>query len=266
VSDIAWYPFYVGDYAGKTAHLSLLEHGAYRLLIDHYMATRHPLPADPNKLYRICRARSPRERQAVLSVATAFFIREERKTESNSCSSQGQNLEYILRHQTCDSVIANQLKYSESQSAKAKLRHSHGNAAALPRARVPQSQSDKKEASTPLPPSTPLAHTMGDDASGLKPKVYPTLEPHPSFERMREFIVAKLPHLKRQNATEINRWLHDGATENDIRETVEYCVGIKGASIGSFNYFTAQVMACQLARKERDEQEQRMRDKYAKPE
>ena len=141
MTEIAWYPFYVGDYARKTAHLSLLEHGAYRLLLDHYYATRQPLPSDPTKLYRICRARSPSERKAVLSVIAEFF------TEDGS----------LMRSEKCDSEIGKQLKYSDSQSAKAKLRHSNGNAAALPRARVPQShpQSEEKKVSkkadTPSP-------------------------------------------------------------------------------------------------------------------
>jgi|GEM_PF-6003507 len=129
MTEIVWYPFYVGDYARKTAHLSLLEHGAYRLLLDHYYATRQPLPNSPKELYRICRAHTPSERAAVLSTAAKFFI------ESGT----------LLRNKKCDSEISKQLKYRDSQSAKAKLRHSHGNATGVLHARVPQPQPDKKE-------------------------------------------------------------------------------------------------------------------------
>ena len=34
-----WYSFYPGDYGRDTGHLSLIEHGAYRTLMDHYYAT-----------------------------------------------------------------------------------------------------------------------------------------------------------------------------------------------------------------------------------
>lgn len=109
-----WYPFYVGDYDRKTAHLSMLEHGAYRLLLDHYYATRQPLPDNPKELYRICRAHTPSERKAVLSATEKFF------TKNGDC----------LRSKKCDREIAKMLKYSETQSANAQRRHSDGTATA----------------------------------------------------------------------------------------------------------------------------------------
>lgn len=64
---------WIGDYARKTAHLSLAEHGAYALLLDHYYANESPLPADHGALFRLCRAFDKREQSAVASVADAFF-------------------------------------------------------------------------------------------------------------------------------------------------------------------------------------------------
>lgn len=49
---LAWYPFYVGDYARDTADLSCLEHGCFRLLLDASWA-RGPLPNDLNRLCRL---------------------------------------------------------------------------------------------------------------------------------------------------------------------------------------------------------------------
>ena len=68
-----FYKRYMGDYGRDTAHLSLAEHGAYTLLLDHYYSTEQALPADPTSLFRICRAFDTAEQQAVLSVADAFF-------------------------------------------------------------------------------------------------------------------------------------------------------------------------------------------------
>jgi len=69
----AWYPHYPGDYARDTGHLSMVQHGAYRLLLDHYYATGAPLPADFPVLYRLCRAFSREERKAVDFVLSNFF-------------------------------------------------------------------------------------------------------------------------------------------------------------------------------------------------
>jgi uncharacterized protein YdaU (DUF1376 family) len=68
-----WYPHFPGDYICDTAHLSLAQHGAYRLLLDHYYATAAPLPADVDALYRICRAFDQSERTAVGFVLGQFF-------------------------------------------------------------------------------------------------------------------------------------------------------------------------------------------------
>lgn len=71
-----WYPRYVGDYQRKTSHLSLVEHGAYTLLLDHYYSTEKPLPASASVLHRVCRAFAPEEQAAVQSVVDQFFTLE----------------------------------------------------------------------------------------------------------------------------------------------------------------------------------------------
>ena len=68
-----YYPHHIGDYQRDTAHLSVTEHGVYRLLLDHYYATERPLPTDFNTLCRIIRATSKSERDAVSVVTMEFF-------------------------------------------------------------------------------------------------------------------------------------------------------------------------------------------------
>lgn len=68
-----WYAHYPGDYGRDTAHLSLVQHGAYRLLLDHYYSTAAPLPSDVTALHRICRAFDQSEKDAVNSVLSGFF-------------------------------------------------------------------------------------------------------------------------------------------------------------------------------------------------
>jgi len=69
-----WWPRYQDDYSKKTAHLTLAEHGAYAVLLDHYYATEKPLPANADVLHRICRAFAPDEKAAVQSVLQQFFV------------------------------------------------------------------------------------------------------------------------------------------------------------------------------------------------
>lgn len=65
--------FYPGDYMRDTAHLSLMEHGAYVLLLLHYYATEKPLPNDNPTLFRIARSMGETEKEAVIRVADEFF-------------------------------------------------------------------------------------------------------------------------------------------------------------------------------------------------
>lgn len=69
-----YYQRHLGDYAKDTGHLSLLEHGAYTLLIDRYYVTERPIPdAD---VYRVARAQTRAERDAVDAVLREFFVHE----------------------------------------------------------------------------------------------------------------------------------------------------------------------------------------------
>lgn len=66
-----YYERHLGDYAKDTGHLSILEHGVYTLLLDRYYSTEAPIPAD--QVYRLARARSDDEKNAVDVVLTEFF-------------------------------------------------------------------------------------------------------------------------------------------------------------------------------------------------
>jgi uncharacterized protein YdaU (DUF1376 family) len=69
---INYYERHLGDYAKDAGHLSMLEHGAYTLLLDRYYTTEQPIPAD--QAHRVCRARTREERAAVDAVLAEFFV------------------------------------------------------------------------------------------------------------------------------------------------------------------------------------------------
>jgi uncharacterized protein YdaU (DUF1376 family) len=104
---VNFYPHYLGDYARDTSHLTLTEHGAYRMMLDTCYATEKPLPADKQALYRICKAFSAAERKAVDKVAEEFF----------PVNGDGS------RHNTrADSEIAKANAYAHAQSMRAHKR------------------------------------------------------------------------------------------------------------------------------------------------
>lgn len=71
-----YYRRYVGDYLRDTARLTLLEHGAYTLLMDYYYADERALPADKDEIYLMVRAMTPADRKAVDKVLSTYFTLE----------------------------------------------------------------------------------------------------------------------------------------------------------------------------------------------
>lgn len=67
-----YYKHHIGDYAKKTGELTLMEHGAYLLMLHSYYGTEKPLPMG-DRLYRMLRALTKAERAAVDSVVTQFW-------------------------------------------------------------------------------------------------------------------------------------------------------------------------------------------------
>jgi len=72
-----YYRRYVGDYLKDTARLSILEHGAYNLLLDYYYAEEQPIPLDIEEVCRMVRAIRPEERRAVEKVLAAYFVKDD---------------------------------------------------------------------------------------------------------------------------------------------------------------------------------------------
>lgn len=67
-----FFKLYIGDYQRDTAHLSVTEHGAYLLMLQHYYATERPLPTG-KALHRMLRVQDRAERDAVDAVAAQFW-------------------------------------------------------------------------------------------------------------------------------------------------------------------------------------------------
>lgn len=68
-----YYEHHLGDYLRDTAHLSMVEDGAYRRLLDVYYVKEQPLPLEPRDVFRLVRASTKNDRDAVLVVLREFF-------------------------------------------------------------------------------------------------------------------------------------------------------------------------------------------------
>lgn len=71
VAQMNYYERHLGDYSKDTAHLTMIEHGAYGLLLDRYYGTEAGIPSD--QVHRIARARTKDEKAAVDVVLDEFF-------------------------------------------------------------------------------------------------------------------------------------------------------------------------------------------------
>lgn len=69
-----YYTFNVGDYRKDTGHLSTLEHGIYRQLIDWYFLDEKPIPKETQTVMRRLRLVSDSDLQALQNVLADFFV------------------------------------------------------------------------------------------------------------------------------------------------------------------------------------------------
>ena len=81
-----YYQFNIGDYAKHTQHLSLLEHLAYRLLLDRYYLTEKPLELNTKKLARLIGMSQHQEE--VEQVLEDFFYKTENGYSNNRCEAE----------------------------------------------------------------------------------------------------------------------------------------------------------------------------------
>jgi len=71
-----YYTFNVGDYRRDTAHLSRVEHGIYRDLIDWYYLEEKPIPIETESVSRRLRLDSDADKVALKNVLDDFFTLE----------------------------------------------------------------------------------------------------------------------------------------------------------------------------------------------
>jgi len=68
-----YYTHNIGDYRRDTNHLSLLEHGIYRQLLDQYYLNEKPIAKDLDKIMRYLSIKTEEEKDALTHVLQDFF-------------------------------------------------------------------------------------------------------------------------------------------------------------------------------------------------
>jgi uncharacterized protein YdaU (DUF1376 family) len=80
-----YYQHHIGDYRKDTSHLSLLEHGIYRQLLDLYYISEKPLDA---KALRLICARTEEEQALTLQLLDEFFTKKGDKYYHSRCDAE----------------------------------------------------------------------------------------------------------------------------------------------------------------------------------
>lgn len=83
-----YYSHNIADYRKDTLGLTLIEHGAYRQLLDQYYLDEKPLPLDDETLYRLINARSQDEKYAVRYAIKSFFTQTEDGYVHGRCAAE----------------------------------------------------------------------------------------------------------------------------------------------------------------------------------
>ena len=83
-----YYQHHIGDYRKDTSHLSLIEHGIYRQLLDLYYITEKPLD---KKSIRLIGARTDQEIAMVELILNEFFEKKGTKYFHKRCDDEIQN-------------------------------------------------------------------------------------------------------------------------------------------------------------------------------
>lgn len=147
-----YYEHHLGDYLRDTAHLTMLEDGAYRRLLDAYYIRETPLPAAPREVYRLVRAASKQDREAVDTVLREFFTEGPDGWRHSRCDReierfQGKQAKARASAEARWAGVRSQGESNANASANAMRTHSEGNAPrARPQSPVPSHQPSSKAA------------------------------------------------------------------------------------------------------------------------
>ncbi len=162
-----WYSWYPADYAAKTAHLTAVQDGIYRRLLDHYYLMHGSMLANATILLRVCRAFDAAEQAAVHAMLAEFFVERDG----------------YYRHERADAELEKRAMLREkraqagSKGGKQKVANATNLLGKLPPDCQTQSQSQKEEELEPTLSSNPESQSSEAIASEPSGSVGEIIEP-----------------------------------------------------------------------------------------
>lgn len=128
-----YYEHHLGDYIRDAGHLSMLEDGAYRRLLDAYYVREEPLPAPIKDVCRVARALSKAERAAVETVLREFFDLREDGWHHSRCDREIERyIEKRAKAKRSADARWSAKQSNNERSADGMRTHSEGNALQTP--------------------------------------------------------------------------------------------------------------------------------------
>ena len=210
-----YYPFNIGDYRRQTGHLTLLEHGIYRSLLDTCYLTEEPLCEDLAKLMRAHSVRTAEERLALENVLADFFVLTENGYEQKTCNEIiGKYQEKSEKARKSANARWNNANASK-MSANAKQAHSEGSANGM---REPCAQDANQEPRTKNQEPRTKNQSKTHSSPAAPDPVYPI------FEYWRDVMdkgVTTKPTKGRID--KIKARLKDGYSPEQIKQAIDGC-------------------------------------------
>lgn len=215
-----YYEHHLGDYFKDAGHLSMIEHGAYRLLLDAYYIREAPLPAEIKECCKLARASYKPERDAVAYVLREFFKlradgwhqdRADREIERYKDKQAKAKRSADARW----NAPKKQTERNANASGHAMRTHSEGNADDVHRAPVPSPQSPDTKPKTQSSASTAEPHTGQPKAAPSPPAKVAPLVIELAVELRKVGVACTASHPR------VLEWAGQGVTVQQALEAVQ---------------------------------------------
>lgn len=262
-----YYPHHIGDYITATAHLTMLEDGAYRRLLDLYYSTEKALPRERKALYRLARARTKEEQEAVDVVVEEFFDETDAGWFHSRCDEEIEKARVLAeRARTNGKKGGRPPKANPEQSQNEPKRNPDHNPeetqpviSGLAKHNPDRTQTEPSDNPTPKPPIPIPLPNIKDiaaaanisttvDAAKASPPPSPSATRFSILLRQWEKARGKAPRITSSDPR-LSVWVEKGVTEAQLQEAYELAVADRDSTgdtgpvtAGFIDVFLAKVL------------------------
>ncbi len=225
-----YYKFNIGDFDKSTRHLSIIERGLFRDILDLYIKDEKPVTDNLKKLERLLCVKSKAEKEALQNVLDDFFVLTDDGYYSDYCQS--------ILNDTTDRVEASR------ENGKKGGRPSKQNQS--------ESKADVKQSESQSKPNENLDETQNKPSNNLDESYPNTHNPLPNNPNTQTppnpqsgvcvggtatEVLAKAEQVKQANVLEIQNWTAPGLDE---MRSMLFAAGFSGTlNVQQYDQFTS---------------------------